>query len=388
MSSAPTPPDQVRIIDAGSNPTRFARGWHCLGVMAPYQDGQPHEVKAFGTRLVVFQSESDGKLNVLDAFCRHMGGNLSRGTVKGDSIACPFHDWRWGGNGRCTDIPYARRVPPLARTRGWTTLERNGLLYVWHDPQGNPPPADVTIPHIEGYGTGEWTEWSWNSILIEGSNCREVIDNLVDMAHFFYVHYTMPTYFKNVFEGHIGYQYMGSVPRQDVQVGTAYDGDTQLESWAAYYGPSFMMNGQELMVDGHKTEGMLINCHYPVTPDSFVLQYGALVKKAPGVSHEIAEQTAALFADSLQTVFLQDVPIWKSKTRIDNPLLCEEDGPVYQLRRWYQQFYVDVEDITPDMTTRYEFEVDVSRAATSWEAEVADNIANGRKFTAVPAGQQ
>jgi 3-ketosteroid 9alpha-monooxygenase subunit A len=30
------------------------------------------------------------------------------------------------------------------------------------------------------------------------------------MAHFFYIHYAFPTYFKNVFEGHIATQYMNS----------------------------------------------------------------------------------------------------------------------------------------------------------------------------------
>ena len=46
--------------------------------------------------------------------------------------------------------------------------------------------------------------------------------------------------------------------------------------------------------------------------------------------------------DFVKMGFEQDVAIWKNKARIDNPLLCEEDGPVYQLRRWYEQFYVDV----------------------------------------------
>src|SRR3546814_7956123 len=74
---------------------------------------------------------SSDLIRVLDAYCRHMGGDLSMGTVKGDDIACPFHDWRWGASGKCTAIPYARRVPPLARTRRWTTLERNGQLFIW-----------------------------------------------------------------------------------------------------------------------------------------------------------------------------------------------------------------------------------------------------------------
>jgi len=69
------------------------------------------------------------------------------------------------------------------------------------------------------------------------------------------------------------------------------------------------------------------------------------------------------------------VALWRNKTRIDNPLLCAEDGPVYQVRRWYEQFYRDVADIAPDMVARYEFEIDTTRAVAGWEAEVAANLA-------------
>ncbi len=99
--------------------------------------------------------------------------------------------------------------------------------------------------------------------------------------------------------------------------------------------------------------------------------------KPEGLSDEMANGMAAQFAEGVGLGFKQDVDIWLNKSRIDNPLLSEEDGPVYQLRRWYQQFYVDVEDITDDMTKRFEFEIDTTRAVQSWEAEVADNLANG-----------
>jgi 3-ketosteroid 9alpha-monooxygenase subunit A len=62
------------------------------------------------------------------------------------------------------------------------------------------------------------------------------------------------------------------------------------------------------------------------------------------------------------------------KTRIDNPLLVEEDGAVYQLRRWYQQFYVDAADVEPEMVERFEIEVDTSRANEYWNVEVAENL--------------
>ena len=369
--------DGVRTIEQGTPPARFARGWHCLGLAARFRDSGPHAVHAFGTKLVVF-ADSAGQLHVLDGYCRHMGGDLTRGTIKGDAVACPFHDWRWGGNGRCQSIPYARRVPPAARTRSWLTLEQNKHLFVWHDPQGNPPPPDVTIPRIDGAYSAEWSNWTWDSILVDGANCREIIDNVADMAHFFYIHFAFPTYFKNVFEGHIASQYLRTRSRPDINDGSsnyASGTETSLRSQASYFGPSYMID--ELWHDYHgmTIESILINCHYPVTPTSFMLQWGVIVKLPPGLPEAQADRVAAKFAKFIGLGFEQDVEIWKHKARVDNPLLCAEDGAVYQLRRWYEQFYTDVEDIAPDMVARYEFEVDTTRAVAGWEAEVAENLA-------------
>jgi 3-ketosteroid 9alpha-monooxygenase subunit A len=377
----------VRTIDSGAPPERFARGWHCLGLASTFRTPEPHAIHAFGTKLVVFADES-GKLNVLDAYCRHMGGDLSMGTVKGDSVACPFHDWRWGGNGRCTKIPYGRRIPPTARTRAWTTLERNGHLFVWNDPQGNPPRPEQDIPVIEGFGSDEWSNWTWDSLLVEGSNCREIIDNVVDMAHFFYIHYAFPTYFKNVLEGHVATQYLRTKARPDVGTGSNYTQggvESVLHSEASYFGPSYMINDLRHEMGDFTIDSVLINCHYPVTPNSFMLQWGMIVKKPEGLTGEHAERFAAKFAKFIGVGFLQDVEIWKHKARIDNPLLCAEDGPVYQLRRWYEQFYRDTDDIEPEMTDRYEFEIDTARAVAAWEEEVQENLA---RKEAEGAGQE
>ena len=82
--------------------------------------------------------------------------------------------------------------------------------------------------------------------------------------------------------------------------------------------------------------------------------------------------------------FLQDVHIWKNKVPVQNPLLCEEDGPVYQLRRWYEQFYVDQADIAPEMVDRFEFEVDTTKANEYWQEEVAENLAQEGARTTPP----
>jgi 3-ketosteroid 9alpha-monooxygenase subunit A len=194
------------------------------------------------------------------------------------------------------------------------------------------------------------------------------------MAHFFYIHGSLPTHFKNIFEAHIATQYMNSTGRADLG-----DPDNVMllgtTSVASYYGPAFMID--ELTY--HNADGdqhtVLINCHYPIDANSFVLQYGIIVKKKADGSGDHAMRSAVALGDFVKAGFEQDVAIWRNKARIDNPLLVEEDGPVYQLRRWYEQFYVDAADVAPDMVDRFEFELDTTRAAEVWTAEVEANLA-------------
>jgi 3-ketosteroid 9alpha-monooxygenase subunit A len=366
----------ARALDRGLTPERYARGWHCLGLAESFADGKPHAVDTFGTKLVVWRN-SQGEYGVLDGYCRHMGGDLTQGEIKGDEVACPFHDWRWGADGRCKQIPYARRVPLRARTVRYETAVRNGQLLIWHDPEGSPAQPDLLPPELPGVGTDEYTDWFWETVPIEGSHCRELIDNVVDMAHFYYVHFAFPTSFRNVFEGARATQFMESTGRPDKTEGYgagSADGDLVLKSEATYYGPAYMINWLEVDYRGFVTEVILINCHLPTGPDSFTLHYGITVKKPAGLDDKTTQYIAKKYAEMFGTGFLQDVHIWQNKAPVQNPLLCEEDGPVYQLRRWYEQFYVDVADIQPDMVARFEFEVDTTKANEFWHEEVAENL--------------
>ncbi|MCD7053425.1 Rieske 2Fe-2S domain-containing protein, partial [Prescottella equi] len=63
MTTMDTENEEVRMIDAGEAPERFARGWHCVGLTRDLRDGKPHPIHAFGTKLVVF-ADSEGDLKV------------------------------------------------------------------------------------------------------------------------------------------------------------------------------------------------------------------------------------------------------------------------------------------------------------------------------------
>lgn len=363
---------EVRIIEATNPPPRYARGWHCLGLAEPFRDGKPHSMDVFGSRVVIFQDQA-GELHVIDGYCPHMGADLGEGTIEGDTVACPFHGWRWGGDGKCKEIPYCTRVPPKARIKSWPTLEENKQLFIWNDPEGNPPDPKVRIPHIPEVFDGNWSDWIWETVRID-TNARELIDNVSDMAHFYYVHGARAKSFKNTFDGHTARQIMTGKPRASAdgsnmaEFGGMKVEIDELYSDACYYGPSYMIDYLKSLVSGMEVQAYLINCHVPIDHNSFHLHVGLMVKKIDGLPQEANDQIAQLYAKGNRDGFFQDVHIWKHKRRIDNPLLCEGDGPIYQLRRWYEQFYVDVKDIQPDMVDRFEVVMDLTKANQLWDA--------------------
>ncbi len=92
---------RIREIETGTVPDRFARGWHCVGLSESFKGGKPHAIQAFGTKLVVF-ADSEGDVQALDAYCRHMGwrpeqerdqGRLGRAGSSAASNARPHGRW-------------------------------------------------------------------------------------------------------------------------------------------------------------------------------------------------------------------------------------------------------------------------------------------------------
>ncbi|MCP9758880.1 aromatic ring-hydroxylating dioxygenase subunit alpha [Aquitalea sp. S1-19] len=325
-------------------PTRFARGWHCIGVAADFHDGQAHTLNLFGTRLAAF-ADSKGQVHVLDAYCPHMGADLSRGTVEGDLLVCPFHHWRFGADGKCKEVPYCKRVPPKAKTRRWLTCEENGLLFVWHNAEGKAPAAAVVIPHLPELDSDEWSsDWMLDTLIID-TNPRELVDNLADAQHFGPVHGSPTKYFANVFEGHIAQQiFHGDSER--------LGGDLVAES--AYYGPAVHLTRMRAEFDGRVVESILLNANTPITQTSFELRFGVLVKKQPDWSEAQNAELARNYVQQNRNSFYQDVDIWKNKIRVNNPVLAEGDGPVYQLREWYEQFFMDENQVPAKLAERVE----------------------------------
>jgi len=329
---------------AATDEYRYARGWHCVGEAEKFRDGELHTLNIFGTRLVAFADEN-GDISVLSAYCPHMGADLSGGELKNGRVVCPFHHWEFEASGRCAEIPYCKRISPKAKTPKWLTSEVNNLLFVWNNPEGKPPAEGVEIPYFPEIDSDEWdSDWHMDEMIIE-TNPRELVDNLSDAQHFGPVHGAPMTYFANVFEGHIGRQiFHGDSGR--------LGGDLVADS--AYYGPATHFTRMKAEYEGLTVETILLNCHVPITPNSFELRFGVLVKKIPGWTEQQNKELAEEYVKNNRTSFYQDVDIWKRKIRVDNPVLAEGDGPIYQLREWYSQFFMDEDEVPAKLKERQE----------------------------------
>jgi nitrite reductase/ring-hydroxylating ferredoxin subunit len=304
----------------------FPNGWFQVAFTEDLAPGAVLSLEAFGRKLVAFRSEA-GEARVFDAYCPHLGADLGvGGKVEGDSIRCPFHGWRFGSDGVCNEVPYAKRIPPAAALRAWPVREHSGVIMVWHHAERKEP--DHEVPPVAEYQNPEWTPYERRQWKIKTHN-HEMGENQVDRAHFRFVHGTMEVpECEAAPEGPVFKVYQRSkmqTPRGPV-IG-------KIDITAYGYGIS-------LVRFSGIVDTLLIACVTPIDGEHVDVSFVFTVKK---LANENATRGvgAALIAD-IEKQMREDTPIWEHKIYHERPLLCDGDGPIAQYRRWSKQFYSDV----------------------------------------------
>ena len=135
-------------------------GWYALACSADVAPGDVRPLYYFDQHLVLFRTE-DGQAHVTAAFCPHLGAHLGYGgRVEGGAIVCPFHGWRFDGQGVCVDVPYARTIPRRAANGpclySFPVDERNRMIWAWHHPRRLPPL--FTLDDVPEMTDPDWSE--------------------------------------------------------------------------------------------------------------------------------------------------------------------------------------------------------------------------------------
>jgi len=301
--------------------TGFPRGWFVVAYSDDIEAGATKPLRYFGRDLVIWRGE-EGAVQVLDAFCPHLGAHLGHGgRVKNNHIVCPFHAWEFDGQGTCAHIPYAKKIPPKAKIKSWPVQEKNGVILVWYAPDNRPP--EYEIPILPEFGTSAWSPWTPN-ILNIATQPKEIIENIADKAHFPVVHGTHVDHFENEFVDHMAIQRTAGVayPRQG--------GEDHFSLTATYFGPGYMITKMDGVIPS-----LMLLATTPIDDENLDLRFGVCL---PNLGEKTA-QFSQLYADNLLIGFREDIALWENKVYRNRPTLCDGDGPLGRLRIWYQQFY-------------------------------------------------
>lgn len=303
-------------------PFGIPTGWFQVAWSSELPIGEIKPLSYFGTELVMFRT-SDGEVKVLDAYCPHLGAHLGHGgKLEDDHLVCPFHAWRFNGDGQCTSIPYADRVPKRAKVNTWTVNEINGLIMVWHDAAGRPPMWEM--PRIDECYDDGWTDIRTKSWTVNTCN-QEMAENQVDAAHFLYLHGTakMPV---TTTERNGPHLLTRSTTAMTTPAGVV-EGNIEVNAWGFGF-TTTRFNGI--------VETLLLSSASPITEDRTALHFSFTVRDiGKGITGGIGKAFMAEISRQLE----QDIPIWENKIYIDQPLICKGDGPIGAFRVWSKQFY-------------------------------------------------
>ena len=156
--------------------------WHPVAESTDVAD-RPQPVELLTERLVLWRGPGGDLLAAPDR-CPHRQAPLSAGWNEGGELVCPYHGWRFGAEGRCTEVPSSGAgapVPPAAHLPCVRVAERYGLVWICLDEPASGLPAipNEDDPSFRRINSG---------VQLWHTAATRMVDNFMDISHFPWVH--------------------------------------------------------------------------------------------------------------------------------------------------------------------------------------------------------
>ena len=163
----------------------FINFWYAAEWSKNLKD-QPLRLRILGQDLVLFR-DLEGRARCLANTCAHRGGSLGHGMVVDGDVECPYHGWRYRGDGNCTRIPAigkSAKPIPRAKVDSYPVQEKYGLIFAFLGDlpeEERPPLMEVT----------QWDDPNYRFTHLDNTmkaNYGLAMENGVDSSHTEFVH--------------------------------------------------------------------------------------------------------------------------------------------------------------------------------------------------------
>jgi len=152
----------------------------CLSEEVAERDCKPVRVRLLGEDLVCFR-DTEGRLGVIEEFCRHRGASLAFGRNEDCGLRCLYHGWKFDINGKAVDMPsepdHGKGLGDDAALKAYPVEESGGFVWIWMGSREEmvefEPPVWAVAPLDKIAVVKMQTECNWAQVL-EGS---------IDSAH-------------------------------------------------------------------------------------------------------------------------------------------------------------------------------------------------------------
>jgi phenylpropionate dioxygenase-like ring-hydroxylating dioxygenase large terminal subunit len=167
--------------------TFVTNAWYGAGLSVdfPVRDLQS---RAIAGKPIVLWRDDDGTVVAFDDRCVHKRMALSAGRMLDNgTLECAYHGLCYDSSGTCVKIPSQPDQPisTKAKLKPHPLVEQDGIVWVW---PGNPDKiGNCRPPRTPEIDSDDWVTVSSDRLPV-GANYRLLIENLLDITHFYPLH--------------------------------------------------------------------------------------------------------------------------------------------------------------------------------------------------------